>query len=86
MSSCSKQSEHVLLQAAVNALQNVGNANKISVNEKDKAFCNFMKLELNVITNESIKDDLVENITLAVISKHRKNNECRPTQRKTSLI
>ncbi|XP_073825391.1 uncharacterized protein [Musca autumnalis] len=69
-----KQSEHETPEIA---LQKVSSANKTSSLERNEAFCNFIKLELNSINSESIKDDLIEAITLAIFEakkKERKHN------------
>ncbi|KNC31332.1 hypothetical protein FF38_01111 [Lucilia cuprina] len=68
----SMNQEDSVLEAAVNALQTVCSANKTSGNEKDESFCNFIKFELNAITNEIIKDELVETITLAGFEAKKK--------------
>lgn len=44
------------------------------VNERDDAFCNYIKMELNEIRNKNIKDELIEKIMLAVFDAKKEQN------------
>ncbi|XP_073836025.1 uncharacterized protein [Musca autumnalis] len=64
--------EDAVLEAAVNVLQSLTNNNNAFVNDKNEAFCNFIKTEIEVITNESIRDECVEKITLVLLDAKKK--------------
>lgn len=72
VASCSMKNEEVVVEPEVNVLPHVFSVNKTSSNEKDEAFCNFIKSELQTITNENVRDELVETITLALFEAKKK--------------
>lgn len=54
-------------------------------NEKDEAFCNYIKTELNGLTNVHIKDELIEVIMLAVFEAKKKERMSNNNSEKSNF-
>lgn len=54
-------------------------------NEKDEAFCNYIKTELNGLTNIHIKDELIEVIMLAVFEAKKKDRMSNNNSEKSNF-
>ncbi|XP_073835024.1 uncharacterized protein isoform X1 [Musca autumnalis] len=74
--------EDAVLEAAVNVLENLTSSKNINDRSKNESFCNFLKEELDSITEESIIDEFKEKITAALFDA-KKKQRLLPSDNKT---